>query len=76
MFMLNQRARNAETNCTEEIELQTIEFWRLGRRVVEGRFDGGGMNLDGGVMLLSAIDRKLGLLNAAHAALLTRATPG
>lgn len=52
-------------NCTEEIEPPTIEFGRLGRRVVEGRFDGGSMTSDGGVMLLSATDRKLGLLDAA-----------
>ena len=43
----------------------TIEFGRLGRRVVEGRFDGGSMTSDGGVMLLGAVDRKLGLLEAA-----------
>lgn len=52
-------------NCTEEIFPETIEFGRLGRRVVEGRFDGGSMTSDGGVMLLSATDRKLGLLDAA-----------
>jgi hypothetical protein len=33
--------------------------------VVEGRFDGGSMTSDGGVMLLSATDRKLGLTDAA-----------
>ena len=42
-----------------------IDFGRLGRRVVEGRFDGGSMTSDGGVMLLSAVDRKLGLTEAA-----------
>jgi len=42
-----------------------IDFGRLGRRVVEGRFDGGSMTSDGGVMLLSAVDRKLGLIEAA-----------
>jgi len=41
-----------------------IDFGRLGRRVVEGRFDGGSMTSDGGVMLLSAVDRKLGLIEA------------
>lgn len=51
--------------CTEEIDVGTIEFGRLGRRVVEGRFDGGSMTSDGGVMLLGAVDRKLGLLEAA-----------
>ena len=52
-------------NCTEELFEGTIEFARMGRRVVEGRFDGGSMTSDGGVMLLGAIDRKLGLIDAA-----------
>lgn len=52
-------------NCTEEFQAQRIEFGRLGRRVVEGRFDGGSMTSDAGVMLLSATDRKLGLMDAA-----------
>ncbi len=52
-------------NCTEEFPDRKIEFGRLGRRVVEGRFDGGSMTSDAGVMLLSATDRKLGLINAA-----------
>ena len=52
-------------NCTEEFEAHKIEFGRLGRRVVEGRFDGGNMTSDAGVMLLGALDRKLGLLQAA-----------
>jgi hypothetical protein len=52
-------------NCTEGVEVGVIEFGRLGRRVVEGRFDGGSMTSDGGVMLLSALDRKLGLIEAA-----------
>jgi hypothetical protein len=56
-------------NCTEEIGTSKIEFGRefgrLGRRIVEGRFDGGSMTSDGGVMLLGATDRKLGLMEAA-----------
>ena len=44
-------------NCTEESGTNRIEFGRLGRRVVEGRFDGGSMTGDGGVMLLSEVDR-------------------
>ena len=52
-------------NCTEEIGTNKIEFGRLGRRVVQGRFDGGSMTSDGGVMLLGATDRKLGLMQAA-----------
>jgi hypothetical protein len=52
-------------NCTENIQTSKIEFGRLGRRVVEGRFDGGSMTSDAGVMLLGATDRKLDLINAA-----------
>jgi hypothetical protein len=52
-------------NCTEEIGTNKIEFGRLGRPVVEGRFDGGSMTSDGGVMLLGEVDRKIGLLDAA-----------
>ena len=52
-------------NCTEEFEARKIEFGHLGRRVVEGRFDGGSMTSDAGVMLLGGLDRKLGLLQAA-----------
>jgi hypothetical protein len=51
-------------NCTEEIKSGNINFGRLGRRVVEGRFDGGSMTSDGGVMLLGEVDRKLALLEA------------
>jgi hypothetical protein len=52
-------------NCTEETGAAKIDFGHLGRRVVEGRFDGGSMTSDGGVMLLGQTDRKLGLLDAA-----------
>jgi hypothetical protein len=52
-------------NCTEEIGTPKIEFGRLGRRVVEGCFDGGSMTSDAGVMLLAETDRKLGLSDAA-----------
>ena len=52
-------------NCTEKIDVGTLDFGRLGRRVVEGRFDGGSMSGDGGVMLLGQVDRKLGLMDAA-----------
>jgi Transposase DDE domain group 1 len=52
-------------NCTEEIQTSKIEFGRLGRRVVEDRFDGASMTSDAAVMLLGAADRKLGLIAAA-----------
>ena len=62
--MMSERAM-PRPNCSEEVDVGTIEFGRLGRRVVEGRFDGGSMTSDAGVMLLGAVDRKLGLLEAA-----------
>ena len=52
-------------NCTEDADGGVIEFGRLGRRLVQGCFDGGSMTSDAGVMLLSAVDRKLGLIEAA-----------
>jgi hypothetical protein len=54
-------------NCTgqSELDLGVIDFGRLGRREVQGCFDGGSMTSDGGVMLLSATDRKIGLTAAA-----------
>ena len=52
-------------NCTATKSPKTIEFGRVGRRVVEGRFDGGSMTSDAGVMLLSETDRRLGLSEQA-----------
>lgn len=56
-------------NCTEEVDVGPLDFGQLGRRVVEGRFDGGSMTSDGCVMLLGQVDRKLGLMDMRrHAA--------
>ena len=52
-------------NCTQDISSARLEFVHLGRRVIEGRFDGGNMTSDGGVMLLAALDQRLGLTDAA-----------
>ncbi len=52
-------------NCTEKIDPKTIEFSPQGRRVVEGRFDGGSMTSNAGVMPLSETDRRIGLTQAA-----------
>jgi hypothetical protein len=52
-------------SCTEEIQTSKIEFGRLGRRIVQGRFDGASMTSDAAIMLLGAADRKLGLIDAA-----------
>ena len=63
-------------NCTEGNSLKRLEFGRLGRRVIEGRFDGGNMTSDGGVMLLAALDRRLGLLDAAARCIADPRDPG
>jgi len=47
--------------CTDE----SIEFGRVGRRVVEAAFDGGDIVSDGGVLLLKRVDERLGLTRAA-----------
>lgn len=54
-------------NCTgqQSLDLGVIDCGRVGRREVQGRFDGGSMTGDAGVMLLSAADRKIGLTAAA-----------
>lgn len=58
-------------NCTAdggaqgELDLGVLDCGRLGRRVVEARFDGGSMTSDAGVMLLSKVDQRLGLIAAA-----------
>jgi len=54
-------------NCTVqgELDLGVLDCGRLGRRVVEARFDGGSMTSDAGVMLLAKVDQRLGLLAAA-----------
>jgi hypothetical protein len=49
----------------DELDPGMIDCGRLGRRQVEGRFDGGRMTSHGGVMLLSAADRRIGLTAAA-----------
>ena len=56
-------------NCTERNDSTRLEFGRLGRRVIEGCFDGGNMTGDGGVMLLAKLDQRLGLLDAAAGAI-------
>lgn len=47
----------------------TVEFGRVGRRVVQAAFDGGDIVSDGGVLLLKQVDARLGLTDAAARAL-------
>jgi hypothetical protein len=56
-------------NCTEDFSSERLEFGHLGRRVIEGRFNGGNMTSDGGVMLLAALDKRVGLMDAAARAI-------
>jgi hypothetical protein len=58
------------TKRTRDKACATVEFSPVGKRVVQAQFDGGSMTSDAGVMLLSEVDRKLGLIDdaAAHMA--------
>ena len=47
-------------NCTNE----SIEFGKVGRRVIEAAFDGGDIVSDGGVLLLRQVDQRIGLTKA------------
>jgi hypothetical protein len=51
--------------CTDE----TVEFGRVGRRVVQAAFNGGDIVSDGGVLLLKQVDERLGLTRSAALAL-------
>ena len=51
--------------CTDE----TVEFGRVGRRIVQAAFDGGDIVSDGGVLLLKQVDERLGLTRAAAVAM-------
>ena len=51
--------------CTDT----TIEFGRLGRRVIEANFEGGDISSDGGLLLLRGADERIGLSRAAAAVL-------
>lgn len=58
------------TKRTRDKACATVEHSPVGKRVVQAQFDGGSMTSDAGVMLLSEVDRKLGLIDdaAAHMA--------
>lgn len=64
--MISERAvPKPKPNCTEEIDAGPMDFGHVGRRAVKGRFGGGSMTGDGGVMRLGQVGRKLGLMDAA-----------
>lgn len=45
----------------------TIEFGRVGRRLIEANFDGGDLSSDGGLLLLRRTDERIGLTRAVAA---------
>lgn len=47
----------------------TIEFGRLGRRIIEANFEGGDLSSDGGLLLVKQVDARIGLSRAAAAVL-------
>ncbi len=47
-------------NCTAD----SMNFGRLGRRVIEANFQGGAISSDGGLVLLRQADRRIGLSKA------------
>lgn len=63
--MIGERATPNPNTAQGELDLGVLECGRLGRRVVEARFDGGSMTSDTGMMPLSKVDPRLGLLAAA-----------
>ena len=55
---------------------ETIEFGRLGRRVIEADFNGGDLSSDGGLMLLRRTDERIGLTRAVAAVFSDPRDPG
>ena len=53
----------------------TMEWGRVGRRVVEANFEGGDLSSDGGLLLLRRADERIGLSRAAAAVLSDRRDP-
>jgi hypothetical protein len=47
-------------NCTAA----SMNFGRLGRRVIEANFQGGAISSDGGLVLLRQVDQRIGLSKA------------
>jgi hypothetical protein len=59
-------------NCTQE----ELSFPSFDRRKIEANFEGGDVSSDGGIMLLRAADRRLGLVEAFNAVLPDPRDPG
>jgi len=48
---------------------QTLQFGKVGRRLIEANFEGGDLSSDGGLMLLRRVDERIGLTRAVAAVL-------
>ena len=57
-------------------ECSQLSFGFLGRRAVVGRFDGGLVSSDGGLLLLGEVDRRFGVTEAVSDRLRDRRQPG
>jgi len=57
-------------------ECSQLGFGFLGRREVVGRFDGGRVSSDGGLLLLREVDRRFGVTEAVAGVLRDRRQPG
>lgn len=64
MSNLDKRAGDAEARLYRPADVGAIDLGLLDRRAVEGRFHGGSITRHGRVMLPSAVDRRLGLIEA------------
>lgn len=53
-------------NGTQDCSSERLKFGHLGRQVIEGRFDGGNMTGEGGVMLLAKLDQRSGLTDPSQ----------
>jgi hypothetical protein len=58
-------------NCTAD----SMNFGRLGRRVIEANFQGGAISSDGGLVLLRQVDQRIGLSKAVADVLHDRRDP-
>ena len=65
-----QEVSPAMTECSQ------LRFGFLGRREVVGRFDGGRVSSDGGLLLLREVDRRFGITEAIAGRLRDRRQPG
>ena len=61
-------------NCTQSSP-DTLQFGRIGRKRIDANFNGGELSSDGGLLLLKAVDERVGLTRAATSAVKDRRDP-